>query len=177
MRMIFWAMMLHSSKISWREVRWFDKSIFTFSRNIQLSWANQIKCGLPNKRQWNIGFQMNFNKIPKFPTSGFFRGARSPTLGLTKTSLRRRAARCCCGGDRWSTMVSSVREESCGRERTSAASSGGEATSWLSRLQPASQQPPSCLTTIAREIFSQRIKKEEIFVRSLATAETEHTTV
>ena len=64
-----------------------------------------------------------------------------------------------------------------GRERTSAASSGGEATSWLSRLQPASQQPPSCLTTIAREIFSQIIKKEEIFVRSLATAETEHTTV
>ena len=168
-------MMLHLSKISWMEVRWFDKSIFTFSRNLQLSWANQIKCGQPNNWQWNIWFQMNFNKILKFPTSGFFWGARSPTLGLTTTSLRRRAGRCCCGGDRWSSRRSERRVG--GRERTSAASSGGEATSWLSPLQPASQQPPSCLTTIAREIFSQRVKKEDIFVRNLASAETEHTTL
>ena len=74
-----------------------------------LGISNQMWVGQPNKWEWNIGFQMNFNKILKFPTSGFFWGARSPTLGLTTTSLRRRAGRCCCGGDRWSSRRSERR--------------------------------------------------------------------
>ena len=110
--MIFWAMMLHSSKISWMEVRWFDKSIFTFSRNMQLSWENQIKCVRPTNGNEALGFRWISTKSRNFPLLDSSE-ARATQLWASPRRVSGgelvAAAAVVIAGRRW---WSSVREES-----------------------------------------------------------------
>ena len=155
-------MMLHSSKISWMEVCDLIKVYLHFLEIC--NFLGQIKSNVGSPTNGNETWVSDeFQQNPE--TSHFW-------ILLRRTQPNSGPHHDKSPAESWSLLLLRCRSLvddglvgqrgelwQSGRERTSAASSGGEATSWLSRLQPASQQPPSCLTTIAREIFSQRVKK------------------